>query len=106
MDKKANSFAFIDGANLHKGIKDLGWNLDYKRFRVWLREKYSIDRAYIFIGLVSKHKDLYIFLQEAGFMLVFKETTLDGEGRIKGNCDADLVLKAVVDFYEKNMLKQ
>jgi uncharacterized LabA/DUF88 family protein len=24
-----------------------------------------------------------------------------GEGKIKGNCDADLVLKCAVDFYEK-----
>lgn len=101
MNKNENNFAYIDGANLHKGVKELGWNLDYRRFRVWLKEKYSIERAYIFIGLVPGNKDLYTFLQEAGFKLVFKETICDSEGKIKGNCDAELVLKAVVGYYEK-----
>ena len=32
---------------------------------------------------------------------MYKEVTYDGTGKIKGNCDADLVLKAIVDFYEK-----
>ncbi|MBL7150294.1 MAG: NYN domain-containing protein [Candidatus Pacebacteria bacterium] len=100
-----NNFAYIDGANLHKGVKELGWNLDYKRFRKWLKDKYSIERAYIFIGLIPGNKDLYTFLQEAGFTLIFKETTYDGKGKVKGNCDVDLVVKAVVDYYEKQFEK-
>ncbi|MFH0779955.1 MAG: NYN domain-containing protein [Parcubacteria group bacterium] len=101
MQIKKNNFAYIDGANLHKGVKELGWSLDYKHFRIWLKEKYSVERAYIFIGLIPENKNLYTFLQEAGFTLVFKETTYDGGGKVKGNCDADLVLKAIVDYYEK-----
>ena len=97
-----NNFAYIDGANLHKGVADLGWKLDYQRFRILLKEKYHVTRAYIFLGLVPKHKDLYTNLQEAGFTLVFKETTYNDDGKIKGNCDADLVLKATVDYFEKN----
>ena len=98
--EKNNNVAYIDGANLHNGIKSLGWRLDYARFRVWLTEKYLVKRAYLFIGLVPKYKDLYAYLQEAGFTLIFKETTHDGEGKIKGNCDADLVLQVVRDYYE------
>ena len=98
--KTQNNFAYIDGANLHKGIADLGWKLDYRRFRVWLKEKYSVERAYLFLGLVPKYKDLYTFLQEAGYTLVFKETTYDSDGRVKGNCDAELVLHAVCDMYD------
>ena len=105
MKNKSNNFAYIDGANLHKGVKELGWILDYKRFRVWLRDKYNIERAYIFIGLIPENKNLYTFLQEAGFTLIFKETTYDGVGKAKGNCDADLVLKVVVDYYDKQFKK-
>jgi len=105
MKNRINNFAYIDGANLHKGVEELGWSLDYTRFRVWLKEKYQIGRAYIFIGLIPGNKNLYTFLQEAGFTLVFKETTYDGAGKVKGNCDADLVLKAVVDYYEKQFGK-
>lgn len=100
--KKQNNFAYIDGANLHNGTKELGWELDYKKFRVWLRDKYGIANAYIFIGLISKNKNLYTYLQEAGFILVYKEVTYDGTGKVKGNCDAALVLKTVCDFYEKH----
>jgi uncharacterized LabA/DUF88 family protein len=102
MSEKLGNFAYIDGANLHKGVSDLGWQLDYKRFRVWLTEKYHVSRAYIFIGLIPKHKKMYTFLQEVGFTLVFKETTYDGHGRVKGNCDADLVLQMVRDAYEES----
>jgi len=95
-----NNYAYIDGANLHKGVLGLGWNLDYSRFRVWLAEKYGIKIAYLFIGLIPKNKALYQSLQEAGFTLVFKEVVYDGVGKAKGNCDADMVLQATRDTYE------
>lgn len=99
---KENNSAYIDGANLYKG---LNWPLDYKRFRVWLKEKYGVEQAYIFIGLVPKYKDLYTYLQESGFTLIFKETIYDDSGKPKGNCDADLVLQAVRDTYEEHFDK-
>lgn len=99
--EKKTTFAYIDAANLHKGVADLGWKLDYLRFRIWLKEKYGVERAYLFIGLVPGKKDLYTTLQEMGYLLVYKEVTYDGNGKVKGNCDADLVLKTVVDYFEK-----
>jgi uncharacterized LabA/DUF88 family protein len=105
LKRERNNFAYIDGANLHSAIKELGWSLDYKRFRVWLSEKYSVSRAYIFIGLIGKYKDLYKYLQECGFTLVFKEVVYDGSGKPKGNCDADLVLQAARDTYENHFEK-
>jgi len=97
-----NNFAYIDGANLHRGVIQLGWQLDYTKFRVWLKDKYGVAHAYLFIGLVPKNKDLYTSLQEAGFTIIYKEITYDGHGKVKGNCDADLVLKATRDSYEKS----
>ncbi len=105
MDKKENNYAYIDGANLHRGITDFGWKLDYKRFRIWLTEKYGVSNAYIFIGLIPRYKDLYKYLQNCGFILVFKEVVYDGDGKPKGNCDADLVLQAARDSYEDNFNK-
>lgn len=100
--KKENNFAYIDGANLYKATGELGWDFDYKRFRVWLSDKYDVARAYIFIGLIPKYKDLYTYLQNSGFTLIFKEVVYDGSGKPKGNCDADLVLQAARDTYENN----
>ena len=92
---------YIDGANLHKGINELGWKLDYARFQKWLRDKYRAEHIYLFIGLMPNQKNLYTFLQEVGYTLVYKEITYDGTGKVKGNCDAELVLKLVSDYYEK-----
>lgn len=100
MSANENNFAFIDGANLHCGMIVLGWNLDYKKFRIWLTEKYSVTRAYIFLGNIPKFGKLYTHLQECGYTLVFKEVVYDGNGKPKGNCDADLVLKAIEEYYE------
>jgi len=97
---KENNYAFIDGANLHRGLQTLGWKLDYKKFRIWLTDKYSVNRAYIFLGNIPKYSGLYAHLQECGYTLIFKEVVYDGEGKPKGNCDADLVLKAVQELYE------
>jgi uncharacterized LabA/DUF88 family protein len=97
---KENNYAFIDGANLHRGLQALGWNLDYKKFRIWLTDKFSITRAYIFLGNIPKYGNLYAHLQECGYTLIFKEVVYDGDGKAKGNCDADLVLKVVQEYYE------
>ncbi|MBI2443843.1 MAG: NYN domain-containing protein [Candidatus Magasanikbacteria bacterium] len=99
------NFAYIDGANLHNGAKQLGWQLDYGRLRIWLREKYRVEQAYLFLGLVPKYKNLYTYLQEIGFTLVFKEVTYDDNGKIKGNCDADLVVRVMRDAYENTFNK-
>ncbi len=100
---QSRSIAYIDGANLHKSISDLGWVLDYRRFRAWIRQKYNVQIAYIFIGMVERYSNLYLFLRKAEFTLVFKEVVFDGTGKAKGNCDADLVLRAVRDHFEEKV---
>ena len=104
MEKKITNVAYIDGTNLHQGIKNLGKELDYIWFRKWLLWKYRITHAYIFMGYIVEQKSLYEYLENAGFILVFKEVILQG-GVIKGNADAELVLKSVRDFYEETPQK-
>ncbi len=91
---------YIDGNNLYRSAKELGYDIDYKKFRGWLRQKYDPARVYLFIGLIPDRTSFYNHLQECGFDLVFKQTVSVGR-TIKGNCDAELVLKTVSDFYTK-----
>lgn len=98
MKIKKGNYAFIDAQNLHRGIKALGWNLDWKRFRVYLNEKYGIDIAYIFIGYIPENIELYTKLQEAGYVLIYKPVIFNADGRAKGNVDADLVLKVMREY--------
>lgn len=52
-------YAFIDSNNLNLGIEALGWKLDWRKFRVYLKEKYNVSNAYLFIGYVPTNQDLY-----------------------------------------------
>ena len=93
-----NNFAFIDSQNLNLSLRDLGWRLDHQRFRVYLREKYGVEKAFLFIGYVEGNDELYKTLQSAGFICVFKPTLKYKDGTTKGNCDAELVLQAMIEY--------
>lgn len=93
--------AYIDGTNLYKGIESLGKSLDYIRFRKWLLHKYKIKEAFIFMGYMKDQENLYNYLRNAGFILVFKESVCQ-KGAIKGNADAEMVLQSVRDVFEKS----
>ena len=58
------------------------------------------------IGYTPGNQPLYSELQKAGYVLVFKPTIPDSNGRVKGNIDADLVLQAMIDFptYDKALI--
>ena len=97
-----NNYAFIDSQNLNLGIQKLGWKLNYIKFRIYLAEKYDVKKAYVFIGFVALNQPLYDNLQEAGFIVKFKPTIPDENGKIKGNIDADLVLTAALEINNYN----
>ncbi len=107
MLKNQKNYAFIDSQNLNLGTQMLGWKIDYKKFRFYLKEKHSVQKAYVFIGYVSTNQKLYTNLEKYGYILIFKPTTRDNNGKIKGNVDAELVLQsAAIDFknYDKAVI--
>lgn len=119
MDKKPEEptvYAFIDGQNLNLGIEkdDIdratgkiiakGWKLDYRKFRLYLKNKYGVTKAYYFIGQVPGNEMLYNSLTRMGYSLVFKPTMpFDNNGTrdTKGNVDAELVLYASALTYKQ-----
>ena len=48
------NIAFLDGQNLHLGTTENGWKINYKKLRVYLKEKYDVSEAYYFLGYVSE----------------------------------------------------
>ena len=98
-----NNYAFIDSQNINLGVRRLGWKLDFKKFRVYLADKYHVHKAFLFIGFIAEQQNLYRSLQEYGYVLVFKPILKTPEGKVKGNCDAELVLQAMIekDRYER-----
>ena len=106
MKPKENNYAFVDSQNLNLSIRDIGWKLDFKRFRKYLADKYNITKAFLFIGFVEGNNDLYAYLQDAGFICIFKPTLKYKDGTTKGNCDAELVLQAMIEYpnYDKAVI--
>ncbi len=106
MKKRNKNYAFIDSQNLNLAIRAQGWKLDFDRFRVYLQDKYHVEKAYLFIGYIPGNQNLYTNLKNAGFTCIFKPTLQYKDGTTKGNCDAELVLWAMIELenYDKAII--
>ncbi len=100
MRKLLENFAFIDSQNLNLGIREQGWELDFYRFRIYLKRKYGVAKAYMFLGYLQENEGMYDALKLYGYELVFKPVVRMKNNEVKGNVDAELVLQAMID-YEK-----
>lgn len=89
---------YIDGANWEKGVKNISEKFDQKRFYIWLKEKHKATSIYLFMGYLPTLKKKYEILKNIGYKIIFKETYKTQENKIKGNCDAELILQAITDF--------
>jgi uncharacterized LabA/DUF88 family protein len=105
MLKHQNNYAFIDSQNLNLSIQDAGWKLDFARFYIYLKDKYKVKKTYLFIGYVAGNEALYTFLQQAGYIVIFKPTLeykKEGKRYTKGNVDAELVLHTMIEYPNYN----
>lgn len=100
------NYAFIDSQNVNLSIREQGWILDFGKFRIYLKDKYGVAKAFIFIGYVPQNQDLYTNLQKDGYILIFKPTLSLPNGGVKGNVDAELVLHTMIEYqnYDKAVI--
>lgn len=121
--KPKQIYAFIDSQNLNVSTQKMGWKMDWRKFREFLAQKYGVTQAFMFIGYMPEHEDMYQQLHESGYSVVLKPTydmtkpmPAESEGdknngkeeerHIKGNVDADLVLWAMkeIGHYHKAII--
>lgn len=117
--KKQGNYAFIDNQNLNLGIQKLGWKMDWRKFRKFLESKYNVTEAFMFIGHMPEHEEMYLQLHDAGYLIVLKPTfdmtrvlkadsgpekndKPEEKKPVKGNVDAELVLWAVKEMKNYN----
>ncbi len=103
------NYAFIDSQNLNLGVKSQGWELDLKKFRIYLKDQFNVSNAYLFLGYISGYEKLYSKLKSFGYLIIFKPTLpvfYKGKKKVKGNVDAELVLHAVIkkNEYDKAVI--
>ena len=93
-----NNFAFIDSQNLNLSIRDQWWKLDWKKFRIYLKNKFKVKKAYLFIGFKEWNQKLYTYLQECWYICIFKPTLELSDWTVKWNVDAELVLHTMIQY--------
>lgn len=102
---KKETIAYIDASNLRFWVQEDKWELDYKSFRSWLRDKFGVSKAVLFMGLVPKYADLYNYLQSVWYDIVFRPTITSKDGKTKWNVDGELILQICSDYYEGKLEK-
>lgn len=105
------TYAFIDSQNLNLGVQRMGWKMDWRKLREYLRESHNVSHAFMFIGYMSENEALYEHMHELGYLVVLKPTIdvtphadpdnpakPDDKPIIKGNVDTELVLYAMKEL--------
>lgn len=103
-NNKENNLAFIDGQNLYMGTDsdEPKWRVDLKKFRIYLKDKYSVSKAFYFLGyVINDNNSLYEEIQDAGFILKFREHNSVMLSKKKGNVDTDIVFNVMKKIYKK-----
>ncbi|KJJ85598.1 hypothetical protein OMAG_000553 [Candidatus Omnitrophus magneticus] len=67
-----------------------------------VKDKFSVTKAFLFIGFVESNQNLYDSLKSDGFILIFKPTLRFKNGKVKGNVDTELVLHAMIEYENYN----
>jgi uncharacterized LabA/DUF88 family protein len=102
--KQEQNIAFIDGQNLYRGtiLTNPKWKVDLLRFREYLTKKYNVQKAYYFLGFLDEdYQGLYDEIQEAGFIIKFREHNSAMIGKKKGNVDSDIIFDVMKRIYKK-----
>lgn len=101
------NYCYIDGQNLYLGTAsaDPPWSIDLYKFRIYLREKYHVEKAFYYLGYIqegAKIEHLYETIQNAGFILVFRQHNSAMIGKKKGNVDSDIIFSIMKRLYSKD----
>jgi len=89
-----NNIAFVDWQNLHLWTAFLKWKIDFKRFRVYLKEKFLVNEVYLFLWFLDEtEQKLYTKLQKSWFILIFREHNSNMKWKKKWNVDVDIVFE-------------
>jgi uncharacterized LabA/DUF88 family protein len=97
------NIAFIDGQNLHLGTTSSGWKVDFARFRIYLKDKFQVEEAYIFLWFLDEsHQTMYRKIQRSGFILEFREHHQNMKWKKKWNVDVDIVYEIMHRLLEED----
>jgi uncharacterized LabA/DUF88 family protein len=93
------NIAFIDAQNLHLWTNTENWQIDFKRFRVYLDKKLKVEKAFYFLWFLDENEEkLYTRLQDAGFIVIFREHNSKMKWKKKWNVDVDICFEMMKNY--------
>lgn len=102
-----NNIAFIDAQNLHLWTTSDKRKIDFKKFRIYLKDKFKVNEAYFFLWFIdNENQEMYRKIQKAGFILEFREHNTNIKWKKKWNVDVDITFEIMhrlleeKDFYK------
>lgn len=88
--KKPTVYVFIDGENLFKAFRKMGYkNIDYVKFYWWLKKKKQAKKIFLYVGLVegdSKRENKYKGLANLGYLMKVKPVQIYPGKILEINC--------------------
>lgn len=100
--KITKTYAFVDASNIIYGARTEGWLIDQQKLFKYLKNKFSVSKAFFYYGKDSKNVRQQKFLkrlEEFGYILRVKEIKRYGT-KSKANCDVDLTMDVLLKIKE------
>lgn len=94
---------YIDVQNVHRKTLDYNRRIDWKKFFVYLTDKYKVNVVYYAVWYVKQYDYFYKRLKSIGYTLLFKDTITLPNGEIKGNVDIDIAIKSILDLRRESL---
>ena len=102
--------AYIDNQNLFMATschETSPWNVDMRKLRVYLRDKFKIEMASLYMGVFEEeYRRLYQAFRDMGYTVVFREHARIQRGKKKTNVDADIVFEMMLDAYASQLIEK
>ncbi len=96
---------FIDAANVIHCHRDIGWKVDYKKVKKYFEGRCQLTGIYYYSAYFEEsagQRSFFEMLDRKGYIVRTKKIRKirddDGNMRLKGNCDTDIVVDAVASL--------
>lgn len=87
---------------MHLWTQTENWKIDLEKFRIYLKDKFNVDKAYYFLGYIKDENNwLYQKIQESWYVIIFKQQQIGFNSHKKWNIDSDLIFNIM-----KKLIKQ
>lgn len=71
-----------------------------------MKDQYNVEKAYFFGAVDEENQDIYELIQEAGFILMFRERSRSMLGKKKENADTDIVFSVMSKIADGEKFEQ